>query len=143
MGEEKLLSISEVGETTGLPSSALRYYERVGLLSPKARIGGRRHYTPDVLQRLAIIGLLQEVGFTISEIGDLLRRKSDNGWRSLAANKLDEIDDHIRKITEARELLTAALDCDCSGLERCELVSRRQGRHKRVVQTLSFKRPLD
>ncbi len=138
MGDE-LLSITEVGEATGLAASTLRYYERAGLLSPAARIGGRRHYSPDVLHRLRIIGLLQEVGFTIGEIGEVINRAGSGGWRSLARAKLDEIDEHIRKITQARELLVAALECGCSGLEHCELVNRRRGRHERVIRTLSFR----
>jgi DNA-binding transcriptional MerR regulator len=68
----KLLSISEVGDITGLPSSALRYYERAGLITSKTRVGGRRHYSPDVLRRLAVIALFQEVCFTIAEIGRLI-----------------------------------------------------------------------
>lgn len=135
-----LLSITEVGEATGLSSSALRYYERARLVTPKARLGGRRHYAPDVLHRLAIIRLLQEVGFTISEIGDLINRQGHpEGWRSLAGDKLKEIDNHLERITEARELLTAALECGCSGLEDCDLVSERRGRHTRVVQAVSLR----
>jgi MerR family redox-sensitive transcriptional activator SoxR len=138
--DDELLSITEVGQATGLPSSALRYYERAGLLAPAARVGGRRHYSPDVLHRLAIIGLFQEAGFTISEIGDLLNsRPRGSRWRSLATDKLKEIDAHIERITETRRLLTAALACECSSLESCELVGRRRGPHKRAIQTLSLK----
>lgn len=137
--DDELLSITEVGDATGLAASTLRYYERAGLLSSAARIGGRRHYSPDVLHRLRIIGLLQEVGFTIGEIGDVINRGDSGGWRSLARKKLDEIDEHIHKITQARELLVAALECGCSGLEHCELVNQRRGRHERVIRTLSFR----
>lgn len=136
--DDELLSITEVGRATGLPSSALRYYERAGLLTPAARVGGRRHYSPDVLHRLAIIGLFQEAGFTISEIGDLLNSKARaSRWRSLASNKLKEIDSHVERITETRRLLTAALACECSSLESCELVTTRRGSHRRALQTLS------
>jgi DNA-binding transcriptional MerR regulator len=138
MAERGLLSISEVAEATGLQSSALRYYEKVGLLVPAARAGGRRHYHPSVLQRLAAIALFQEVGFTIAEVRQLLGgRPSQKKWRSMAKKKLDEIDAHSARVGVARALLVSALDCDCRGLETCGLVSERRGRHRQVVQRIS------
>ena len=128
------LSITEVGETTGLQSSALRYYEKAGLIKPSGRAGGRRQYRSDVLQRLAVVSLLQEVGFTIGEIAELVNQRAKHRWRSLAEDKLVEIDDHLDRVAAARELLTAALACDCASLESCELVARRRGRHRRATQ---------
>ncbi|MFN2524848.1 MAG: MerR family transcriptional regulator [Actinomycetota bacterium] len=136
---EDLLSISEVAETTGLRSSALRYYERAGLIRARARQGGRRHYSKDVLRRLAVIALFQEVGFTIREIATLLERGGrKDRWHSLAEGKLTEIDEHMDRVSRARELLLAALACDCAGLESCGLVTARQGRHKAAVKTLAL-----
>ncbi len=135
----QLMSITEVGEATNLPSSALRYYEKAGLIAPEARIGGRRHYAPSVLQRLAVIALLQEVGFTIAEIAELMNRARREGWRTLAEAKVQEIDDHLVRVGAARDLLKAALDCGCSGLESCDLVAQRSGRHRKVVQTLALR----
>jgi DNA-binding transcriptional MerR regulator len=86
--DRELLSITEVGEATGLQSSALRYYEKAGLIEQQGRMGGRRHYEPSVLQRLTVIALLQEVGFTIGEISELLKGKgSRERWRTLAEGK--------------------------------------------------------
>jgi MerR family redox-sensitive transcriptional activator SoxR len=133
-----LLSISDVGEATGLQSSALRYYEKAGLIRPAARAGGRRQYDPSVLQRLAAIALLQEAGFTIAEVGQLLGAEtSQEKWRSMAEQKLREIDAHVARVAAARELLISALRCDCSGLDTCELISVRRGRHQKVLQRLS------
>lgn len=134
-----LLSISDVVQATGLQSSALRYYEKAGLIKPDARIGGRRHYGPSVLQRLAVITLLKEVGFTITEISELVRGKGGpQRWRSMAEGKLGEIDAHLERVNAARELLTAALGCGCSGLDTCDLVQARRGRHHEVVQTVAL-----
>ncbi|MFN2587555.1 MAG: MerR family transcriptional regulator, partial [Actinomycetota bacterium] len=134
------LSISEVAEATGLQSSALRYYEMSGLIASETRVGGRRHYAPGVLQRLAVIALLQEVGFTIAEMRELFARGGRSGrWRSLAEAKLRAIDAHLERVTAARALLASALDCGCSSLETCDLVSRRRGSHRQVVQTLTLK----
>ena len=140
MNDRDLLSISRVAEATGLRSSALRYYEKAGLIAPQARLGGRRHYSSSVLQRLAVIALLQDVGFTIGEISELVggnRRRLR--WRTLAEDKLKEIDVHLARVEAARDLLTAALSCGCSELETCGLVSERRGRHRKAVQTLTLR----
>ena len=138
MSEPDRPSISEVAQATGLQSSALRYYERQGLIRSASRVNGRRHYDPSVLRRLAAIALLQEAGFTIAEVGQLLGPgTSEQTWREMAEQKLGEMDAHMARVAAARELLISALRCDCSGLETCELVSTRRGRHRRIVQSLS------
>src|SRR5437867_4114135 len=92
VADQDLPSISEVAEATGLQSSALRYYERQGLITPATRVSGRRHYDPSVLQRLAAIALLQEAGFTIAEVGQLLGPgTSQQRWREMADQKLAEM----------------------------------------------------
>lgn len=140
MSDSELLSISEVGEATGLQSSALRYYEKAGLITPQARLGGRRHYAPAVLQRLAVIALLQEVGFTIGEIAEVIERRGQRErWHSLAMDKLEKIDAHLERVKAARDLLTAAVECECSGLETCGLVKERRGRHRREAKTLTLR----
>lgn len=135
----ELLSITDVGAATGLKSSALRYYEQAGLIESTARVGGRRHYEPSVLQRLAIVLLLQEVGFTIGEIAELVDRSGKGvGWRSLANAKLQEIDTHLERVFAARELLTAVLECGCTGIESCDFIQQRRDRHRKAVQTLTL-----
>lgn len=133
--KERLLSITEVGRATGLPSSALRYYERERLVDPAGRSGGRRHYRPEVLKRLAVIALLREVGFTIAEIRELV---AGGAWRSLAERKLDEIDAHAERVQSARDLLASALACECASLDECDFVGRRRGRHRRTTEALTI-----
>lgn len=140
MSEDKLLlSISEVAAATGLRSSALRYYEKAGLVASTQRVGGRRHYPREVLQRLAVVALLQEVGFTIGEIARLVNERGrGSSWRVLAETKLGEIDAHLERVSSARSLLKSALECRCSNLEKCDLVRERSGPHHRVTQTLAL-----
>jgi DNA-binding transcriptional MerR regulator len=137
---DRLLTITEVGEATGLQSSALRFYEREGLIKPAGRASGRRLYDEAVLQRLAVVALLQDVGFTISEISELFnRRRKRTRWHELATGKLDEIDAHLERVGAARELLRAALECGCSSLETCDMVTARRGPHRKVTQTLTLR----
>jgi MerR family redox-sensitive transcriptional activator SoxR len=86
------LSIGEVARRAGLRASALRYYERIGLLPRAVRVGGRRRYDPRILDRLAIVRLGQYVGLRISEIRWLLNevpgRPPPERWRKLAMDRL-------------------------------------------------------
>jgi MerR family redox-sensitive transcriptional activator SoxR len=95
------MSIGEVARSVGVRPSALRYYESVGLLPAPERINGRRRYDGEVLRevldRLAVVRLAQQAGFTISEIRTLLNGFSENTppserWRLLAEEKLPEVD---------------------------------------------------
>lgn len=125
MSNDGLLSIGEVAEAAGLRTSALRYYEDVGLIRPDARIGGKRHYRPTVLRRLAMIALCQEVGFTVGEIADFLAGvpKGRARWREMSERKLAELDAHIEKARRTRRLLQEALDCGCGDPASCERVA--------------------
>ncbi len=119
-----MLSIGEVAKRTGLRPSALRYYEEVGLISPAARVSGRRHYQPSVLDRLAVIACAQQAGFTISEVGQLLAGEDEPSarWRALAEQKLREVDTIIEKAEATRRVLEKSLRCNCVVLEECARV---------------------
>jgi DNA-binding transcriptional MerR regulator len=93
--------------------SALRYYERIGLLSPAERAGGRRHYTASSAERVALIRLCQNAGFTLAEIGRLLAARSwgRRGWGHLAERKIAELDARIADAQRAKKLINHALEC--------------------------------
>lgn len=118
------LTITEVATATGVRSSALRYYEERGLIRPVGRQGGRRHYDPEVLSRLALIALCQEAGFTLGEIGTLLddRPGARERWERLANDKLLQTERHIERLQEMQHHLQAALACTCERLDGCQLV---------------------
>jgi MerR-like DNA binding protein len=65
------LTISEVAREIGLQASAIRYYERIGLLPRALRMSGQRRYDTTVLYRLAIIQRARQLGFTLTEIRHL------------------------------------------------------------------------
>jgi DNA-binding transcriptional MerR regulator len=91
---------------------------------------------------LAAIALLQEAGFTIAEVAQLLGAGSSHErLRSMAEQKIGEIDAHVARLAAARELLVAALRCDCSGIDTCELVADRAGRHREVLQRFMYPAP--
>ena len=121
MAEDGLVPIGELARRTGVATSALRYYERVGLLSAAERAGGRRHYTPSSAERVALIRLYQDAGFTLAEIGRMLAAKSQGrrGWGHLAERKIAELDARIADAQQAKKLIRHALECPHRDLLTC------------------------
>jgi DNA-binding transcriptional MerR regulator len=116
---KSMLSITEVGEATGLASSALRFYERNGLIEPTGRAGGKRVYDDDVVWRLALVDIYQQAGFTIGEIGTLLDAEGPETWRTMAKAKLVELEEKIRFASEAKALLEHTLQCPDPTITGC------------------------
>ncbi|MEM8853706.1 MAG: helix-turn-helix domain-containing protein [Pseudomonadota bacterium] len=107
-----LLDISQVARTAGVPASTLRFYEQKGLIASVGRRGLRRQFDAGVMERLALIALGRAAGFTLSEIGDILRPGEDPkiDTATLLA-KADEIDGVIAKLTLVRDGLRRAAAC--------------------------------
>jgi len=115
-----MLAIGEVARRAGLAPSALRYYERLGLLPAPGRASGRRRYDAAILQRLSVIGFARECGFSLREIGQLFAGKPySETLRGLALRKLDEVAHAIERFHAMRALLNSALRCRCLTLEQC------------------------
>lgn len=116
-----LLAIGELARITGTATSALRYYERIGLLPPAERGGGRRHYPPSSADRVALVRLCQDAGFTLKEIRQLLAANlcSRPSWSRLAERKIDELDARIAEAQRAKKLVEHALDCPHRDLLTC------------------------
>ena len=66
------MTIGQVAARAGMATSAIRYYERRGLLAADARQSGQRRYTPATLRRLVFIGMLQDAGLALDEIAGIL-----------------------------------------------------------------------
>jgi MerR family redox-sensitive transcriptional activator SoxR len=117
----RLIAIGELARRTGLASSALRYYERAGLLSPTTRAGGRRHYGSSTVERVAVIRVCQDAGFTLREIRALLTVWSRRSrlWTALANAKLRELDTRIAQAKRAKTLVQHALACPHRNLVTC------------------------
>ena len=121
MAEDGFVPIGELARRTGVATSALRYYERVGLLSPAERAGGKRHYTASSAERVALIRLYQDAGFTLGEIARMLAAGSQGrrGWGDLAERKVAELDARIADAQQAKNLIQHALECPHRDLLTC------------------------
>jgi DNA-binding transcriptional MerR regulator len=114
------LSIGELAQRVGVATSTLRYYEELGLLRPAERRGGRRYYDEPAVDVVGGILLLQDVGFTLAEIGRLWSDRTDRAAQGqLLADKLDELERKADEIAVARQALQHALDCPAPKLTAC------------------------
>jgi MerR family redox-sensitive transcriptional activator SoxR len=127
------LTISNVARQVGLEPSAIRYYERIGLLPRAERTSGQRRYDNTALYRLALIQRARQLGFTLTEIRELFFgfrevASASERWRKLSRKKLQELDAQVDAIKTMRSLLEGlAHNCKCSTLEQCGEAMFRHG----------------
>ncbi|TQS46052.1 MerR family transcriptional regulator [Cryptosporangium phraense] len=114
------MDIAEVAEQAGLTASALRFYERRGLIRSSGRNGLRRTFDPDVVDRLQLIACAQAAGFTLGQIGRfLVAGPDDEELRRHLAVKAGELDVEIDRLTRMRDGLRHAATCDHAPLVAC------------------------
>jgi|SRR5271170_3538332 len=118
------MKIGSLAKRTGLNASAIRYYEKEGLLSPPHRVGGHRRYPQDAVHRVLLIRYAGEMGFTLGEIKLFLSGLRENApvgprWKKLAARKLQQVEQTIRRSLELKSLLQHLLCCHCASLQIC------------------------
>ena len=107
----ELLTIGEMAEQAHVATSAIRYYERRGLLKPDARQSGRRRYRTETLRRLVFIGMLQDAGLSLDDIDGILNAATVAEWKAIAGRRLEILDEQISKLQHAREFLALARFC--------------------------------
>ncbi|WMX44524.1 MerR family transcriptional regulator [Streptomyces roseicoloratus] len=120
-----LLDIAEVARRSGLAPSALRYYEKRGLITADGRNGLRRTYRPGVLERLTMITCARSAGLSIAEIHRfVVARPSDADLRARMTARADDLDEQIGRLTRLRDSLRHASVCahepivDCPDFRR-------------------------
>ena len=120
------LLIGEVARRTGIRTSALRYYERAGIVPPSARVSGRRHYDAAIIRHIEVLLFAQQAGFTLQEIKTLFHgfgaeTPLSQRWRTLAHKKLEELEVFSKRIKRMRRALELGLKCGCIRMEDCSL----------------------
>jgi DNA-binding transcriptional MerR regulator len=126
MTSERLLTIGELARRAGVATSALRYWEELGLLPAPARISGQRRYPESAVALVGVILLLRDVGFSLAEQKALLasRGVALDQWRRLARHKLAELDEQIANARAAREAIDHALRCPHEDFRHCPTFRR-------------------
>jgi MerR family redox-sensitive transcriptional activator SoxR len=121
------LTIGEVVQRSGVPHTALRFYEERGLISSERTAGNQRKYRRAVLRRLAFIRTAQRVGLSLEEIRDALanlpngRTPTKSDWAKLSNAWRAELDARIDALHRLRDRLTVCIGCGCLSLRTCFL----------------------
>ena len=133
--QEATLTIGELARRAGLRTSAIRYYESVGLLPEPPRESGHRRYGADTVRRLQVIEVAKRAGFSLDEARVLLA--TGNGGppahaqlRELAERKLPEVDELIARAQAMRAWLLTASACECETLDVCGLFDAEGAPHE-------------
>jgi MerR family redox-sensitive transcriptional activator SoxR len=119
--------VSEVAERSGFAPSALRFYERQGLLRATRTTGNQRRYERNVLRRLAFIRAARNVGLSLEEIAAALatlpegRTPTRTDWSRLSRSWRQRLDDQIAALTKLRDGLDSCIGCGCLSLKTCAM----------------------
>jgi MerR family redox-sensitive transcriptional activator SoxR len=122
-----LMTIGEVAERAGVNTSALRFYEREGLIESTRSDGGQRRYERDVLRRVAFVRAAQRVGLTLDEIREALatlpdgRSPTARDWERLSRSWRPLLDERIDELQRLRDQLDSCIGCGCLSLRTCAL----------------------
>lgn len=119
------LDIAQVARQSGVPASALRYYEEKGLIASIGRAGLRRVFDAGVLERLALIALGRAAGFSLEEIAAMFSPKGPPRIdRQMLRAKADELDRTIGQLTAMRDGLRHAAACAAPSHMECRTFRR-------------------
>jgi MerR family redox-sensitive transcriptional activator SoxR len=124
--EDATLTIGQLAQLVDLNTSAIRYYERVGVLPEPARQSGQRRYGADAVRRLQVLDVVKRAGFSLDEAKVLLHgadteTPASASLRDLATRKLPDIEAHIARAQAMRDWMLAATACTCTTLDVCAL----------------------
>lgn len=123
------LSIGEVATRSGVAPSALRFYEREGLIEATRTGGNQRRYERVVLRRIAFIQAGRAAGVTLAEIQHALdglpksRTPSRKDWERLSNKWRDDLDTRIETLQALRDRLTTCIGCGCLSIDQCDLLN--------------------
>ncbi|MGH8874317.1 MAG: redox-sensitive transcriptional activator SoxR [Acidimicrobiia bacterium] len=121
------MTVSEVAGRSGFPPSALRYYEKEGLIEADRTSGGQRRYPRGVLRRLAFISAARHVGLNLDEVRRALgmlpsgRNPTKADWARISKSWRSRLDDEIAALEKLRDGLDGCIGCGCLTLQLCRL----------------------
>lgn len=117
------MTIGEVAKQARLNASAIRYYEKAGLLPRATRSGGQRRYDESILAHLALLGWAKGCGFTLDEIRELFGKSGEaplsHRMQKLCGKKIEELEAQAQRIAFMRDLLERAQKCRCIDVAEC------------------------
>jgi len=124
-----MLSIGEVSARSGVSTSALRFYERQGLLDAERTSGNQRRYPGSTLRRVAFIQAGSAAGVPLAEIRAALdtlpagKVPTKRDWERLSARWRHDLEERIATLEALRDRLTTCIGCGCLSLQTCKLLN--------------------
>jgi MerR family transcriptional regulator, redox-sensitive transcriptional activator SoxR len=122
-------TIGELSARSGVSQSALRFYERKGLIAAQRSDGNQRRYPPVTLRRVALVQAGKAAGIPLERIRDALgdlpadRAPTKRDWERLSRHWREELDFRIATLESIRDNLTGCIGCGCLSLRRCALLN--------------------
>ena len=123
----KLLSIGEISQRTGVATSALRFYEGIGLISSQRTTGNQRRFQRAVIRRVAVIKAAQRAGIPLDEIGRAMstlpadRAPTRDDWERFSRSWKQDLERRIGQLTRIKDDLENCIGCGCLSIENCAL----------------------
>ncbi len=124
------ITITELSQRSGVPASALRFYESLGLIESERTSGNHRRYPRAILRRVSVIRVAQALGLSLQEISAALaalpegRTPTPEDWEAMAAAWGQDLDARIAQLQKLRDDLAGCIGCGCLSLDRCQLFNR-------------------
>jgi MerR family redox-sensitive transcriptional activator SoxR len=121
------VTIGELAARTGVAASALRYYEKLGLIRAERSSGNQRRYARSTIRRVSFIRIAQRVGLSLDEIREALatlpeeRTPTKADWTRLSKLWRRRLDDQITLLHRLRDNLDGCIGCGCLSLQSCAL----------------------
>jgi MerR family transcriptional regulator, redox-sensitive transcriptional activator SoxR len=127
MQSADLLTVSELANRSGFAPSAIRFYDKEGLISSSRTAGGQRRFERNTLRRLAFIRAARNVGLSLDEVAAALARLPGNrtptraDWAALSRQWRTRLTEQIEALTALRDNLQSCIGCGCLSLKRCAI----------------------
>jgi MerR family redox-sensitive transcriptional activator SoxR len=124
---QESLTIGELAVRSGVAPSALRYYERLGLIRAGRTGGNQRRFDRAELRRVSFIRIAQQLGVSLEDIRSALDALPDSrtpnkaDWARLSAKWRSRLDEKIDLLTRLRDDLSNCIGCGCLSLRSCSL----------------------
>jgi MerR family redox-sensitive transcriptional activator SoxR len=125
----KELTVGQVAQRAGVAVSALHFYETKGLIHSHRTAGNQRRYGMDVLRRVAIIRVAQELGISLAEVGTAFsglpagRLLSREDWEAMSTRWAEGLDARIAQLQRLRSGMADCIGCGCLSIDRCGLLN--------------------
>ena len=141
MNSPVLLSIGEISQRTGVATSALRFYESIGLIRSQRNRGNQRRFRRAVVRRVAVIKAAQRAGIPLGDIGQAMstlpadRAPTSTDWERFSSSWKQDLEARIGQLTRIKDDLTGCIGCGCLSIENCALINPNDELARELVST--------